>query len=436
MSLYDILGVDSSASSVEIRKAYRKLALQHHPDKVPEEEREEAEIKFKEISSAYEVLIDEEKRNAYDTYGTTDGAPNGFDYHDSGFANAAFGEGDFDFDPQDFASFFNGMGGSYGRAPPPKTRTEDAILMVEVTLEELYNGKVIKTSSTRNKLCKHCKGSGARKSAIPIKCTTCHGDGYVMKIRQLAPGLVTQQAVPCWRCKGKKTIHKEKDNCKKCKGKGVVEESKILEFNIPRGAPETGSVTLKGEADEEPGLKPGDVVLQYKTKKHSTFKRQDQNLYTKVTISLVDALCGFEDRKLVKTLDNRWISISVPAGKVLRPGDSIVVPNEGMPLDDNSNKNGDLYIGVEIQFPKDNWFLEKNDISKLKSILDISYGGQPQTAAGGEVEDGEIVTNVAFKIQSKHELPKSFNTYFNDTNVTHIGVEEPEQKKGWFSWFS
>ncbi|KAH3671681.1 hypothetical protein OGAPHI_000386 [Ogataea philodendri] len=428
MSLYDVLGVDSSASSGEIRRAYRKLALQFHPDKVAEDERETAEIKFKEISGAYEVLIDEEKRNAYDLYGTTDGTANGYEQYDSGFANAAFGEADFEFNPQDFASFFNGMGGSSGR--PRKTKTDNAVLEVELTLEDLYNGKVIKSTSKRNKICKHCKGSGARKSAVPVQCSTCHGEGYVMKIRQLAPGLVTQQAVPCWRCKGKRTMFRDKDSCRKCKGKCVVEETKVLEFVVPRGAPASGTVTLAGEADEEPDLKPGDVILKYTTKKHPIFERHGSSLYTKVKVALVDALCGFEGRRLVKTLDNRWVSISVPAGKVLRPGDSIVVPNEGMPLEGSSNRNGDLYIGVDIEFPKDNWFLEKNDLTKLKSVLDISYGNHQN----GE-ENGDIITNVEFKIQSKDELPKSFNSYFNDTDVTKIGVEEPEQRKGWFSWF-
>ncbi|ODV87577.1 hypothetical protein CANARDRAFT_26961 [[Candida] arabinofermentans NRRL YB-2248] len=452
-SLYDILGVESSSSFTDIKKAYRKLALVYHPDKVPHEEREEAEIKFKEISHAYEVLIDEEKRNTYDLYGTTDGSipsrdTGGYSYDDfeSGFGGAAFGGSGYDFNPEDFARFFNGGGPSRGGHQQQQQRqqqqkTQDAIINYDVTLEDLYNGKTVKISSTRDKICGGCKGTGAKKKAHIITCSRCKGEGVTIKYLQMG-GMIFKEPKECQSCKGKGKYYKSSDFCKKCKGKCVVQESKKLEFLIPKGSPDNGSIILEGEADEAPGLKSGDVILKYKTKQHTVFERKGNDLYTKVKISLVDSLCGFKDRKLVKTLDNRWINISVPVGKVIKPGDSIIVSNEGMPINGNSNYSGSLYIGIDIEFPKDNWFIERNDLDKLKSVLDFSYGSNGSATANNnsdkdnDLDEGSSeITNAAFTIKSKDTLPKSFNSYFNNTDVTNVGVED-SAKKGWFGgWF-
>lgn len=487
--LYDVLGVSHDASQADIKKAYRKQALRWHPDKVPPEERNEAEKRFKEITHAHEILGDPEKRKEYDMYGEREpGAPppqsNGRSYADDGyygesagyggnpFANGTFdGGAQYDFSPEDFAAFFNGMNTGRGgrdffgapprqqQAPrrppqqaqmPPKgpgaggltgkatsTRTVDAHFNVEVSLFDLYNGKIVKLQETRDKLCGKCLGRGVKKTAAVVSCSECQGTGYAKKYRRIG-GLAFVENGPCDACRGRGQYYRERDYCKDCKGTGLVKETKILEFDIPRGGSNDGSVKLPGESDERPGLQTGDVILDYKLKmttKEKRFQRVGDDLYTKVSLPLVDCLCGFERKHFVETLDNRWLSITVPAGKVVRPGDSIIIPNEGMPNEGDSTKNGDLMVAVDIEFPKDNWFLEKNDVTKLRSILDISYGSKEvepvaKGPAGLEME----ITKVSYKIKEKKDLPKSFNSFNANAKVTEIGTAE--KGKGWFNgWF-
>ncbi|KAI5964046.1 XDJ1 [Candida pseudojiufengensis] len=350
-NLYEILEIDSSATSVEIKKAYRKLALKYHPDKVAEEDREESEIHFKKISFAYEILIDETKRENYDTYGTTDSP---FEQFYGGSAN--------DFGANDFYDFFRSD-------TKPKNKTEDAHIKVEVTLEELYIGKVIRTASTRNKICVTCKGSGLRSLNVESKkCGICNGEGFTRKIRRVAPGLVAQDYVDCTTCHGSGKIYRTKDRCKTCKGARIIEETKILEFEIPKGSANEGSIVKKGESDEYPGKTTGDIILDYQCKKHSKFERRGDDLIMNIKIFLVDALTGFE--KTIEHLDGR--GIKVHSKKVIRPGDYIKITGEGMPKSKQSwfkEKTGDLYIKVDIEFPQDNWFVEKGDIEKLKNLI-------------------------------------------------------------------
>lgn len=382
--LYEILEVEATATNAEIKKAYRKLALKYHPDKASEDEREDSEIKFKEISHAYEVLTDEVRRGEYDTYGTTDGRrPNGegFDFNGNPFEDF-YGGAQQEFSANDFYSFFNNMGGPGGPPGGPgrrsKPRTKDAELEVEVTLEDLFKGKVIKTTSTRDIICSHCKGSGAKKNAVMKKCGVCEGEGSVRKIRRVGPGLVTQDYIDCETCHGVGKIYRSKDKCKKCHGKRLTEETKILEFEILKGSKSGESIVLSKESDEYPGKETGDVVMTFHCKEHSVFTRKGDDLFAKFKIPLVDSLCGFS-KVLVKHLDGRGIQVSTPKGKVIRPGDYIKIKNEGMPVkhdpkksswfSSSTGKKGDLYIEIDIEFPSDNWYLEKNDIVKIKNIL-------------------------------------------------------------------
>ncbi|CAI5760003.1 unnamed protein product [Candida verbasci] len=367
--LYEILGVESSASEIEIRKAYRKLALKYHPDKVNEDEREESEIKFKEISMAYEILIDDEKRDEYDRYGTTgNGFGNGPNFNGNPFEQFYGGDNGY-YDGNDFYNFFNNM----NKERQPSNKTEDAHIEVEITLEELYKGKVIRTTSTRNIICTLCKGNGLKSTNVQFKkCSTCNGDGQVRKIKRVGPGLVAQEYVECSSCKGVGKIYRSKDKCKLCKGSRVVEETKILEFEIPKGSPNQGVIIKKEESDQYPGKITGDVLLEYSCKEHKTFKREQDDLFVSYKIPLVDALSGFSG-VICSHLDGRGIKISTPKGKVIRPGDFIKIPGQGMPKIEKSwfksEQFGDLYIEIDIEFPQDNWYVEKNDLTKLQNIL-------------------------------------------------------------------
>ncbi|KAK6458753.1 DnaJ subfamily A member [Scheffersomyces xylosifermentans] len=423
VDLYAILEVEASASGSEIKKAYRKLALRYHPDKASEEERHIAETKFKEISHAYEILSDEIKREEYDTYGTTDGngASHGGQYGYSGNPYEDFygNGGGQEYGGNDFYNFFNNMNGSNGhgaRGKPNKMRTEDAEIEIEVTLEDLFRGKTIRTTSTRNIICTSCKGSGAKKSAVTKKCVTCEGEGTVRKIRRVGPGLVTQEYVQCSSCKGSGKTYRSKDKCKKCDGKRTIEETKILEFEIVKGSKSGETIVLAGESDQYPGKETGDVKLTFRTKEHATFTRKGDDLYSKYKITLVEALCGFS-RVVLKHLDGRGIQICTPRGKVIRPGDFIKIKNEGMPIKSSSSgwfgnspsKRGDLYIEMEIEFPQDNWYLEKNDLTKMKNLLPNELHSKVdirnQTIDDDSLPEANIELVTDFTIAKKDALP-------------------------------
>ncbi|ODV63966.1 uncharacterized protein ASCRUDRAFT_78929 [Ascoidea rubescens DSM 1968] len=346
-----------------------KAALKFHPDKVSEEFRTEAEIKFKELSEAYEVLSDENKRNAYDTYGSADG-PNGFhDFYDEQ-------DGGTGFTPEDFFNFFDGVNGGvppgFQKQYQPPTKTDDAELNVKVTLEDLYRGKVIKFTITRDLLCHSCKGTGAKLKATPKTCSTCRGEGFVNKIRRIGPGLVTQDYVACSTCNGKGKIYKQKDKCRKCEGSGVKEETRILEFYIQKGSSSGESIILKGESDQALNKESGDVILTFDAKPHPVFTRKGDDLYADLHVTLQEALCGFS-RIVVKHLDGRGLNLAIPKGTVLRPNEYVKVKNEGMPLKNSKNDSkGDLYLKIFVEFPPDGWCIDSSDIDRVKSILPSS----------------------------------------------------------------
>lgn len=421
--LYEILQVDSTASKADIKKAYRKLALRYHPDKVSEEDREEAEIKFKEISRAYEVLIDEQKREAYDTYGTTDGpggVPNFSSQPFDGYHDGHEYAGD------DFFNFFNGMNNNGARRA---NRTEDAELEVKVTLEDLFNGKTVKITSTRNIICPHCVGTGARKKAVTKKCAACDGEGTVRKIRRVGPGLISQEYVDCLQCQGSGKLYRSKDKCKKCLGDKTVEETKILEFEIAKGSANNGSIVLKHESDEYPGKETGDVILNYTCEEHPTFTRVHNDLYCKYKIPLVDALCGFS-RNVVKHLDGRVLRVETPKGKVLRPHDFIRIKNEGMPIVQKRSwftsgpSHGDLYIEIEVEFPQDNWYLEKNDIFQIKNLLPNDLQSKHDIKKQHIDEEAVLDANIDvadFTIVTRSQLPE-----YEEPQHTHRAPPQAE----------
>lgn len=454
MSLYEVLGVESSSSDGEIRRAYRKLALKYHPDKVAAEDRQASEIKFKEITEAYEILCDEDKRREYDLGGSRGsryagggggGGGNGPDF-DFDFDFGGFNSGGGDFTADDFANFFGSSGpGARTHGNPNGNNKGTAYLDVtfstNVTLLDLYFGKLIKKTFTKDIECIKCKGGGLRKNAVEITCPTCNGIGMVKEYRRMENfgGVVYMENVVCKQCDGKGMYSRPDDKCRKCKGKGVTKEECTCEFEIKKGSLDEGSTILKGAGNAGKtanGMKTGDAILKWKyaadtntTSKENKFHREGDNLYTKISINLADALGGFENNRLIQTLDDRWLNVKVPMGKVIRPGDSIVIKGEGMPiLNSRLESNGDLYVGVDIIFPNDSWMLERGDVNKLKDIL--GFIDKPTSIAD---DDNETTSTTVFQIKDKHSVPKSFNTYANNTEVKSFGKED--SKSGWFGWF-
>ena len=227
---YDLLGCTKEANDADIKKAFRKAAMTHHPDKGGDPE------KFKEISKAYEVLSDPEKKQLYDEYGE-EGLEGG------GGGGGAAGMDIFDL-------FGGGMfGGGGGRDPRSrgKAKGEDVVFPLKVTLEDLYNGTSKKLRLTKNIICVQCGGKGGKGEGT---CRDCKGQGVRIVIRQLGPGMIQQMQTACGACKGTGSMIAEKDRCKKCNGDKTTKEKKTLEVFITKGMRHSEKITFNGEADE------------------------------------------------------------------------------------------------------------------------------------------------------------------------------------------
>lgn len=348
---YDILGVSPSASEAELKSSYRKLALKYHPDKNPN-----AGDKFKEISAAYEILSDSEKRQIYDQYG------------EEGLQGGGGAGGFGGMDPNDiFAQFFGGgMGGGGGRSRGPKgpRRGADMDFSLACTLEDLYVGKKTKIAVQRTVLCKGCDGKGG-KEVKP--CSGCNGSGIKVTIRQMGP-MIQQMQGACNECEGLGEIIRPQDRCSECKGKKIVSERKIIEINIDKGMVHGQRIKFSGEADQGPGIIPGDVVVILKEKEHSLFQRIGNDLNCEIKIDLLTALAG--GSFTITHLDGHKLEIHLGqngddnSDVIVRPNDIRVISSQGMPEYKRPFNKGDLYITFLIEFPPLGW---KPNVAILES---------------------------------------------------------------------
>ncbi|KAM0323278.1 hypothetical protein ACHAQA_008869 [Verticillium albo-atrum] len=362
LDLYGLLEVDKTATPDQIKKAYRKAALQHHPDKVSEDIREESEAKFKAVTQAYEILRDEEKRHMYDTHGMAAfdgrGGPGGPEVDLNDILSQMFGFG---------MGGPGGPGGPGGGGPRRPRRGPDEEQEYRVSLEELYKGKTVKFSADKQVVCGTCKGSGAKSNVKPQKCEKCQGAGMSEAFQQIGPGMVRRATVVCDRCEGSGNQVKEKDRCKKCKGKRTTSEKKVLEIYIPRGSMNGERIVLEGEADQLPDQTPGDIVFELTEEPHDVFTRIGHDLSAELNITLGEALGGFS-RVVLTHLDGRGIHIDRPRGKLIRPGDVLKVPGEGMPMKKGESK-GDLYLIANVEFPEDGWLQDDKEHEALAKLL-------------------------------------------------------------------
>lgn len=340
---YDVLGVRPNCTQDELKKAYRKLALKYHPDKNPSEGE-----RFKQISQAYEVLSNPEKRRIYDQGGEQaikEGAAGG---GGGGFSS-----------PMDLFDMF--FGGGMGRRRG--NRGKNTVHQLGVSLEELYNGAVRKLSVQRSTICEKCEGRGGRKGAVE-KCPSCRGSGVTVRIQQLVPGMVQHIQTTCQDCGGEGERINPKDRCKNCNGKKVVRERKIIEVHIDKGMEDGQKITFSGEGDQEPGMEPGDIIVVLDEKEHEVFKRSHSDLIMRMELTLTEALCGFQ--KTIRMLDNRTLVITNLPGEVVKNGAVKCVLNEGMPQYRNPFEKGKLIIQFMVQFPS---HIDPAIIGRLESLL-------------------------------------------------------------------
>ncbi|KAF9918951.1 DnaJ- protein scj1 [Lobosporangium transversale] len=368
---YKVLGLTRSATPKEIKKQYKALSKKYHPDKNPGNK--EAEEKFVEVAAAYEVLSDNEKKSIYDRYGEE-----GLKQHQ---ANGGGGHGGFH-DPFDiFAQFFGG-GSRHHHHGEQERRGPEMRLELEVTLEELYSGNSIEIEVSKQVICPHCDGSGAKSSDSVVTCTGCQGQGVKVVKRMLAPGMFQQFHQTCDQCGGKGKMIKE--HCPVCHGNKVQRGSEQLTIVVEPGLPDGATIVFDREGDEAPEIVPGDIVFEVRTRPHPVFERRQHSLYTYVTITLEQALLGFDLE--IKHLDGKPIRLT--RGESVTPfGFVQTLKGQGMPIQGSRGDFGDLFVEYKVEFPER---LTEDQKTLLATAFGVKAAFQ-EKAFGGEAAKQQVL---------------------------------------------
>ena len=352
---YEVLGILKSASSEEIKKAYRKLALKYHPDKNKGDKTSEG--KFKEASEAYHVLSDKGRRKNYDQFGHAafegSGGRGGFSNFDftSAFSDI-FGSDIFD-------DFFDGFGGTRGRRRSSDFKGADLRYDLSISLEDAYGGKKQEINFSSSDKCGACNGSGAEPGSKPVSCSTCGGQGQVRS----SQGFFTIQQT-CPECTG--SGEQISSLCKECKGIGKKQSKKKIFTNIPKGVDDGTRIRLSGKG--EAGIKGagnGDLYIFVSVKPHSIFKRSEENLFFEFPISLANAALGANIE--VPTIDGGKAKVKIPSGT--QNGKQFRLKGKGMPMMRNKSY-GDLYIQAITEVPVSLTKEQKNILEQFKKLED------------------------------------------------------------------
>ncbi len=349
---YEVLGLQKGASDEEIKKAFRKMAKQYHPDLHPGDK--EAEKKFKEINEAYGVLSDADKKSKYDRFGHAGVDPSYGAGQGGGFGGFGGFQGDIDLGDI-FGSFFGGgMGGSSSRRANAPQRGSDREASVNITFEEAAFGCKKDISFNRIEKCEDCNGSGAAKGTSPETCSACSGTGSV-RSQQRTPFGVFQTQHPCDKCGGKGKVIKSP--CPTCSGSGFLRKSKKLTVTIPAGIDDGQSVLLGGQGDAgRNGGQSGDVLIEVRVKKHAIFQREGRNVYCDVPITFSEAALGATID--VPTLEGD-VNYDIPEGT--QTGTVFTLKNKGI-TEIHGTRRGNLVFRVVVEVPK-------NLNSKQKELL-------------------------------------------------------------------
>ncbi|MDU4934621.1 MAG: molecular chaperone DnaJ [Peptostreptococcaceae bacterium] len=340
---YEVLGVGKSADEKEIKKAYRKLAMQYHPDRNPDNK--EAEEKFKEINEAYEVLSDENKRRTYDQFGH-EGVNGQGGFGGQGFGGFSGGAGGFeDIFGDIFGDMFGGgFGGSSRQRRRGPERGADIRQNVTIDFEEAAFGKKVSIKINRSEECNECHGSGAKPGTSKKTCPTCNGSGEVRTVQRTPFGNIASSRT-CSECHGEGEIIESP--CNKCHGTGSTRKVKTIEVDIPAGIDDGQMIKLSGQGEiGSKGGPRGDLYIVVNIKKHSLFTREGYDVYLEMPVSFSQVALGGEIE--VPTLDGK-VSYNVPAGT--QTGTVFRLREKGIQKL-RSNSRGDQYVKVVVETPK------------------------------------------------------------------------------------
>jgi len=356
---YEVLGVQRSASDADLKAAYRKLAMQHHPDRNPGDK--DCEHKFKELNEAYDVLKDADKRAAYERFGHA--------AFEQGMGGGAHGFG------ADFGSAFSdifegifGMGGARQRTSG-RERGADLRFNMEITLEDAYSGKTAQMRLPTSVTCETCSGSGAKAGTKPKTCQHCNGQG---RIRHTQGGFFTLERT-CPICQGRGQVIE--DPCPSCSGSGRVTRERTLSVNIPPGVEDGTRIRLAGEG--EAGVRggpPGDLYIFLSLAAHAFFQRDGADLHCRVPVSMVTAAVGGEFE--VPSIDASKARVKVPGGT--QSGRRFRLTGKGMPVL-RSKQTGDMYVQVVVETPQN---LTKRQRELLAEFEKISSKDTQPEASG------------------------------------------------------
>ena len=352
---YEVLGVDRGASEAEIKKAYRKLAKENHPDLNPGDTA--AEMRFKEINEAYEILSDKDKKARYDQYGHAGVDPN---FGAGGFGGA---EG-FDFgDLGDlFGSFFGGgFGGGRHTNPNAPARGESIRMSVAISFEEAAFGCEKEITVDRSETCGTCHGNGCEPGTTPEVCPDCHGTGQVQVRRQTPMGVFATSS-PCTRCGGKgRIIHQP---CKDCHGTGAVHARKKIMTSIPAGIDNGQTISIRGQGSAgHNGGPAGDLLITITVRPHELFRREGTSVLCEVPITFSQAVLGAELE--IPTIDGK-VKYTLPEGT--QSGTTFRLKGKGIPAL-NGHGRGDQYVTVYIETPRNLTREQKDAMRKFSEAL-------------------------------------------------------------------
>ncbi|MCI8480042.1 MAG: molecular chaperone DnaJ [Oscillibacter sp.] len=333
---YEVLGISKGASEDEIKRAYKKMARQYHPDLNPGNQ--EAEEKFKEVNEAYEVLSDAEKKARYDQYGHAGVDPN--------FGAGGF-DGSFDFgDLGDiFGSFFGGgFGGGRRTNPNAPQRGESIRMALAISFEEAAFGCEKSVTIDRTEPCDTCHGSGCAPGATPEVCQDCHGTGTVQVRRQTPMGVFATSS-PCPKCGGKgKIIHQP---CKDCRGSGSVRRRKTIQATVPAGIDNGQTISIRGQGNAgKNGGPAGDLLITITVRAHELFRREGTSVLCEAPITFTQAVLGAELE--IPTIDGK-VKYTLPEGT--QSGTTFRLKGKGIPAI-NGRGRGDQYVTVYIETPR------------------------------------------------------------------------------------
>lgn len=371
---YEVLGVAKGASDDEIKKAYRKLAMKYHPDRtsgLSDVEKKQAEEKFKEIQSAYAVLSDSQKKQAYDQFGhrSTSASDSG-GFGGGGFGGFSGGSGGFeDVFGDIFGDIFGGGGRSgRGRSPNGPIDGEDLEMGIEITLEDSAFGTEKSLKYQHNISCKECKGVGAKNPSDIVTCTTCQGHGQV----RFAQGMFSiQQACPDCHGTGKMV----KNPCTYCRGAGLIRDSANIKVTIPAGIDDGQSLKVASAGNSgKNGGRSGDLYVRISIKKHKVFNRKINDLYCEIHINFVLAALGGEVE--VPSLDKAKIMLKIPEGT--QTGNVLRISQKGI-KGLRTKSTGDLYCKIIVETPINLNDDQKKLLAEFGSSINHKHNPQSQS---------------------------------------------------------